>query len=123
MYFELLALEIHATMAGLKVVKPSICEGDSGVAQRFSFLAVDWEGLRYAFDIYDEVNEEKMMRTYLKKMDAKANVFIVSLRGKPSPDVATMADEYGITILGPADIGGFFEWLAAEARVEPKAVG
>ena len=38
MYYEKLALEVGATVAGLNVVKPAVIRGESGVDQRFAFV-------------------------------------------------------------------------------------
>jgi hypothetical protein len=122
MYFELLALEIHATMAGLKVIKPPYCKGESGVNHRFSFLAED-DNITYGFDIYDDVSQEEVLRTYTKKLDTKAYPFIVSLRGKAKPEVAALADDYGITILGPADIDNFFSWMTVAQKETQSPAG
>jgi len=122
MYFELLALEIHATMAGLKVVKPPYSKGESGVSHRFSCLAQD-DNITYGFDIYDDVTQEEVLRTYTKKLDTKVYPFIVSLRGKPAKDVAVLADDYGITILGPADVDTFFNWMSVPQREAQRSLG
>ncbi len=115
MYFELLALEIHARMAGMNPAKPPVVRGSSGVTHKFSFLASD-ESITYGFDIYDDVTQEEVIRTYAKKLDTSAYIFIVNLRGKPRPEAADMAEGYGITILNPADVDKFFDWVKAEAR-------
>jgi hypothetical protein len=121
MYFELLSLEIHASMAGLKVSKPPVCRGESGVEHRFSFVAYD-DSLTYGFDIYNEVSQEEVIRTFTKKLDTKAYTSIVNLRGKPSADVAALADDYGITILGPGDIDTFFRWMKVEQKESEKPI-
>jgi hypothetical protein len=107
MYFETLVLEIHANKVGWKTIKPPFLQGKSGVYQRFSFLATD-ETFHYGFDFYNDVSEEEVLRTYMKRLDTEVLTFIVSLRGRPRKEVAKLADEYGITILGPADIDSFF---------------
>jgi hypothetical protein len=122
MYFELLALELHAAAAGLKAQKPPLCRGESGAEHRFSFLATD-ENLTYGFDIYDDVNQEQVIRTYAKKLDTKAYSVIVSLRGKPKKEVERLADGYGITILGPADIDEFFSWTKVEQKESQHSTG
>jgi hypothetical protein len=119
MYFELLSLEIHASMAGLKVGKPPVCKGESGVEHRFSFVASDGS-LTYGFDIYNDVSREEVIRTFAKKLDTRAYTCIVSLRGKPSAEVAALADDYGMTILGPADIDTFFKWMKVEQKQNEK---
>ena len=107
MYFERMVLEIHANNAGWKTVKPPFCRGESGVDQNFSFLATD-DTYLYGFDIYSDVTQEEVLRTYVKRVDTKVLTFIVSLSGRPKKEVARIADDYGITILGPADIEAFF---------------
>ncbi|MDA4123904.1 MAG: hypothetical protein OK438_00445 [Thaumarchaeota archaeon] len=107
MYFESLVLEIHAGKAGWKTVKPPFFQGKSGVYQKFSFLATDGK-FQYGFDFYSDVSEEEVLRTYMKRLDTEVLTFIISLRGRPRKEVAKLADDYGITILGPADIDSFF---------------
>lgn len=121
MYFELLSLEIHASMAGLKVVKPPVCRGESGVEHRFSFVASD-DSVTYGFDIYNDVSQEEVIKTFTKKLDTRAYTSIVSLRGKPSAEVEALADDYGMTILGPADIDTFFKWMKVEAKEKEKPI-
>ena len=115
MYFELLALEIHASMSGLNVIKPPFCKGKSGVDHRFSFLASD-EKLEYGFDIYDDTSQEDVLKTFTKKLDTEACAFIINLRGRPKTEVADLANKYGITILGPAEIDSFFNWMTITPR-------
>jgi hypothetical protein len=110
MYFELLSLEIHASMSGLNVIKPPYSKGKSGVDHRFSFLASD-DRLEYGFDIYEDTTQEEVLKTYTKKLDTEVCTFIVNLRGRPREESATLANEYGITILGPAEIDSFFNWM------------
>ena len=115
MYFERMILEIHANKVGWKTVKPPFCRGESGVDQKFSFLATD-ETYAYGFDIYNDVSEEEVLRTYMKRLDTKVLTFIVSLSGRPRKEVARIADDYGITILGPADIESFFSLDSIEQK-------
>jgi hypothetical protein len=121
MYFERLVLEIHSNNAGWKVVKPPFVTGTSGVPQKFSFLATD-ESCFYGFDIYNDVSQEEVLRTYMKRMDTKALTVIISLSGRPRKEVAKMADQYGITILSPADIESFFSLDSIEQRAGARPV-
>jgi hypothetical protein len=107
MYYEQLALEVGATVAGFHVAKPPILAGDSGVEHRFSFLAFDGER-PYAFDVYDEVGQIELIRTYVKKMDTGANTVIVCLRGMPRDEAKELASFYGLAVLGPKEVGDFF---------------
>jgi len=107
MYYEKLALEVGATVAGLDVVKPAVIRGESGTEQRFSFVAED-RGEMYAFDIYADVKEVDVLRTYVKKMDTGANAFVVCLSGRPDANARDLARNYGIDVLSPMQVGDFF---------------
>ena len=107
MYYEKLALEVGATVAGFSVLKPAIIKGASGVEHRFTFAAADGE-LTYAFDLCPEVGEKDILRTYIKKMDTGAKTYVVCLGGKPKEGVREMARCYGIEMLGPKEAGDFF---------------
>ena len=116
MYYEQLALEVGATVAGFRVAKPPILAGDSGVEHRFSFLAFDGEQ-PYAFDVYDEVGQIELIRTYVKKMDTGANTAIVCLSGKPRDEAKELASFYGLEVLGPKEVGDFFNnMISAKIR-------
>jgi len=109
MYFEKLVLEVHAKNAGWEAVKPPVVQGKSGVLQKFSFLATD--GPRYyGFDIYSDVSEEAVLQTYMKRLDTEALTVIISLSGRPRERVSKLAENYGISILSPGDIEGFFNF-------------
>lgn len=107
MYYEKLALEVNAAASGLEVVRPATLRGKSGFDQKFGFVASDGETM-YAFDIYPQVSEKEVIRTYMKKMDSGAETYIVSLQGRPSEAVSDLARGYGIEVLGPGSVGDFF---------------
>ena len=107
MYYEKLALEVGATVAGYQVTKPPRIQGASGVEHRFDFLASEGDK-RYAFDIYNDVGEIEMLRTYIKKMDTGAETLVVCLSGRPKESAKELAENYGIPILGPKEVGDFF---------------
>ena len=107
MYYEKLALEVNAAASGLDVVKPALLKGKSGIDQKFTFVAADGDTF-YAFDIYPEVDEKEVLRTYLKKTDTGAETFIVCLQGKPTPEAGLLARQYGVEVLGPGSVGDFF---------------
>jgi hypothetical protein len=113
LYYEKLALEVGATVAGLKVVKPAVIEGESGISQRFTFVASDGSET-YAFDLYPKVTEVELIRTYVKKMDTGAKAFVVSLSGRAGPEAGRIAENFGIEILGPNEVGDFFSNRIAE---------
>ena len=107
MYYEKLALEVGATVAGLDVVKPAVIRGESGLDQRFAFVAADGPEM-YAFDIYTDVREAEILRTYVKKMDTGAKAFVVCLSGRPDAKARELARNYGINVLSPMEVGDFF---------------
>ncbi len=115
MDFETLGLEVEAANAGLGVLKPPALRGRSGIDHRFSFIASD--GLRvFAFDFYQEVRDVEVLRTYIKKYDTSASVQIVCLGKKPSDKALILAAEYGLGILEPEEMKGFFKHLVIEPR-------
>ena len=107
MYYEELALEVGARIAGLKVLKPPVLRGKSGVEHRFSFLAAD-DNTSFGFDVWQNVNEIEVLRTFIKKLDTGVQALIVSLSGRPSPEGKKLVASYGIEVLSPGDVGNFF---------------
>jgi len=122
LYFEKLALEVNAAASGLDVVKPAVLKGRSGTDQKFTFLATDGP-VMYAFDIYPEVYEKEVMRTYLKKLDTGAETYIVCLQGRPTIEAAELARRYGIEVLGPGSVGDLFSSkITEQLRAVEKAL-
>ena len=107
MYYEKLALEVNSKIAGLEAVNPPVLKGSSGVEHRFLFLAKD-DGKYYGFDICQQAGEVEVLRAYIKKIDTGAETFVISLSGRPNPEVARLASEYEVPILNPGEIGNFF---------------
>jgi predicted RecB family endonuclease len=107
MSYERLALEVGATLSGLDVVKPAVIRGTSGVEHRFTFVAAEGP-LTYAFDVYTELGELEVIRTYIKKLDTGARTLIVCPSGKVKPEARDMSTSYGIEILGPNEVEDFF---------------
>ncbi len=113
MYYEKLALEVGATVAGFDILKPPVIRGVSGVEHRFTFAATDGPQ-RYAFDVFSEAGEIELIRAYIKQMDTGAKVFVICLSGKPKDDASKqLSKSYGIDILGPKEVGDFFSTLIA----------
>jgi hypothetical protein len=106
-YYEELALEVNATIAGLEVIKPPILRGKSGIEHRFAFLAVDGQ-TRYGFDVCPKVGEVEILRAFVKKMDTGIEAFVVCLSGRPEPEGEIMSAKYSIKVLSPGDVGDFF---------------
>jgi len=107
MYFEKLALQVNATSAGWEVMEPPRCVGTSGVGHKFTLLASD-SGQKYGFDLYPDVGEVEVLRTFIKEMDAGVSGVLVCMRGRPSEKAGKLAVELGVTILNPGEIGEFF---------------
>ena len=99
------------------MIKPARCVGTSGVEHKFSFLAGK-KGRVCAVDLYKEVGQVEVLKTFLKEMDTSADVVLVCLSGRPSAAGTELAKEYGLKIVGPGEIGKLFEEL--EARVSPE---
>jgi len=121
MYYEKLALEVGATVAGLDVVKPAVITGESGIDQRFTFVAADGEDT-YAFDVYAEVKEVEILRTYVKKMDTGAKAYVVCLSGRPDAKAKELARNYGIDVLSPMEVGDFFSTRITQFIKSPKSL-
>jgi len=119
MYYEKLALEVGATVAGFNVVKPARIVGASGIEQRFTFVASDGPQM-YAFDVCPEVGQVEILQTYLKKMDTGAKTFLVCLSGKPRPEARELAKCYGIEVMSPSEVGDFFSNRIAQHIRAPK---
>jgi hypothetical protein len=119
MYYEKLALEVGATVAGFDVVKPAVIMGASGVEQRFTFVAADGPQM-YAFEVCTEVREGEILRAYVKKMDTGARVFVVCLSGRPTPKARELAKSYDIDVLSPSEVGDFFSTRIVEHIRAPK---
>jgi predicted RecB family endonuclease len=120
MYYEKLALEVGATVAGLEVVKPPRIVGESGTEHRFTFVALD-DTDKYAFDVYTEIKETDILRTYVKKMDTGAKTFVVCLIGRPDEKAKELARNYGIDVLTPMEVGDFFSSRITQFIRSPKA--
>lgn len=108
MYFEKLALEVNATTAGWEVIKPASSVGTSGVEHKFAFLASD-SGHLYGFDLYSQIGEIEVLRTFIKEMDTGISGVLVCLSGRPSARAQEVAAELGVRTLSPAEIGRFFK--------------
>jgi hypothetical protein len=107
MFYEKLAMEVNASIAGFEVVKPAAKTGNSGVTHRFTFLASDGSKT-YGFDVCREVGEIELLRSFVKKIDTDVDVYLVCLSGRPSTTALNMAASYGIQIIGPKEAGDFF---------------
>ena len=119
MYYEKLALEVGATVAGFDVVKPAVVMGTSGVEHRFTFVAADGPEV-YAFDVCSRVGQVEILRAYVKRMDTGARTFVVCLSGRPDAEAKELARIYGIDVLSPSDVGDFFSNKIAQNIRIPK---
>ena len=119
MYYEKLALEVGATVAGFDVVKPAVIRGASGIDQRFTFVASDGPQM-YGFDVCPEIGQVEILRCYVKKMDTGAKTFVVCLSGKLKPEAQELAKNYGIEVLSPSEVGEFFSNRIAQHIRAPK---
>ncbi len=106
MYVEKLTLEVQSMRRGLTPLKPPTARGTSGIVHSFSFMAAD-KGMSYCFDIYDEVTEIEVLKSFIKKIDTGYSVSLVS-GSKVSSMGRTLAEEYGMAIVTPGEIPSFF---------------
>ena len=106
MYAEKLTLEVQSLRRGLTPRKPSTARGPSGIVHSFSFVASD-EQSTYCFDIYDEVTEIEVLKSYIKKIDTGYPLNLV-VGGRVSPLASSLAKEYGMAVVRPNEIPEFF---------------
>ncbi|MDE1852683.1 MAG: hypothetical protein KGI38_02920 [Thaumarchaeota archaeon] len=107
MEYEKLLIGVGATRAGLKPVLPRVLRGVSGVEHRFNMLFTD--GARqYAFDIYESIRDFEVVKSYLKKFDTGASVFLVCPTENVSWEARSLAVGYDMKILSPESIPVFF---------------
>jgi hypothetical protein len=120
MEYEALALEVGARSVGMKVVKPPIVSGETGVDHKFTFVA-EADGEKYAFDLYEDVGEVEVLRTYIKKFDTGAVTTIVCMKHIPTDGAIALAREYGIRLLSKEGLGAAFRQQMAEEVSHPLA--
>jgi predicted RNase H-like nuclease (RuvC/YqgF family) len=80
------------------------------VSHRFSLLATT-RGVSYGVDSFSEVGGIEVLKTFIKKIDTGVNSVIVRGAASASEEAERLAKEYGITILGRDELGGFFEQM------------
>ena len=107
MFAEKLSLEVEAAKLGWYIVKPPRIVGNSGVEHSFSFLATSGR-VKYAFDVYDQVTELEVLKSYARKFDTGSIVNLVSAKGTASAEAQSLAKEYGMKVLAPEEISPFF---------------
>jgi hypothetical protein len=105
LYSEKLTLEIQSLRRGLTPRKPPTARGTSGIVHLFSFIAAD-ELMTYCFDIYDEVTEIEVLKSYIKKIDTGYAVSLVT-GGRVGPLGKSLAKEYGMAVVSPNEIPEF----------------
>ena len=107
MYYEKLALEVNAATAGMTVVKPPVQKGTSGVEHRYTMMAA-YGASMYGVDIYPDVGEIEILRSFVKQLDTGTTTIIICLSGRPSMGAQDLARTYGIQILGPGEVEDLF---------------
>lgn len=103
MAFENIYLELNAKRMGYEVVKPAIAAGASGVDHKFSFLASS-EGRRYAFDFYDEVTVNEVLKTYIKEVDTGVTTGIVCTSSAVSSEAKDLARLYSMRMISSDEL-------------------
>ena len=112
MQYAILELEVAAKKAGLRIEKPPVLRGRSGVEHRFSLLASEGPTL-VGVDVYDSPTEVDVIRTFVKKWDTSSECFIYLGSGDASEGAKRLARAYGLRILGEKDLWEGFSPLAA----------
>jgi hypothetical protein len=107
LFAEKLSLEVEASKLGWYIVKPPRIVGISGIEHTFSFVASSGR-VKYAFDVYEEVTEMEVIKSYARKYDTGAVVNLVTTKGVSSPEGQRLAKEYGMTVLKSDEIAPFF---------------
>ena len=108
MHVEKLSLEVEARRVGLNVIKPPNIRGRSGVEHTFSFLA-SVGGTSIAIDIYEEVTQAEVIKTYIKKLDTGASADVLCTTSIRNEAAEKLAREYGMRILTMGKIVQFFD--------------
>jgi hypothetical protein len=107
LYAEKLTLEVEAAKLGWYIVKPPRIVGTSGVEHTFSFVASSGR-MKYAFDVYDQVTELEVLKSYARKFDTGSVVNLVSTKKSATTLAESLAKEFGMKILWPEEIASFF---------------
>jgi hypothetical protein len=107
LFAERLTLEVEASKLGWYTVKPPRIVGNSGIEHSFSFVATSGH-VKYAFDVYDQVTELEVLKTYARKFDTGSIVNLVSAKGTATSEAQNLAKEYGMKILRPEEVSPFF---------------
>ena len=107
MYYERLSLEIVASKSHWQTVTPPTLTGRSGVTHRFDFVTTDGQGT-LVFDVYEQLSETDVIKTYIKKLDTGASAYIYCPDGKMTEGAGRLASEYGLEVLRSDNIESAF---------------
>ena len=113
MSVEKLLLEVGSKKAGLDVIKPPALRGASGVEHKFSFLCRG--SSKVAVDIYEDITEIEVIKTFVKRVDTGAQAHLVWTGERCTASARDLAAEYGMQIMREQDLSGFFEGLVMKA--------
>lgn len=115
MSLEKVTLEVQAKRFGLQVVKPPVVISPSGTRYEFSFMASSGSIL-YAVDIYEDLTDNEVLKTYLKAFDAKATAFVLWTGKAKTAAADRLAKEYSMRILRVEELPGFFESIVLKRQ-------
>ena len=77
---------------------PPTLTGNTGITHRFDFVALEGEK-HITFDIYEQLGEIEVLRTFIKKLDTGASTYIVCLSDNITEQARKLAANYGLKIL------------------------
>lgn len=103
--------EVEAAGLGLATVRLAKVRGESGALHTFSFAARA-RSTTFALDVYDEVRDIDVLKTYVKVYDTKAVGAMVCVTGRVSKRAEAMAKDYGMNIIAPAEVPRYLRSLA-----------
>lgn len=103
MAFESIYLELNAKRLGCQIEKPPVVTGQSGIVHRYSFLATCGDA-KYGYDVYESVDVEAVLRTYIKQVDTGVSSCIVCTSGTITDDAKELSYLYGMKILSTEQI-------------------
>jgi hypothetical protein len=111
----MLNLEIEARRHGYEPMKPPVLTGRSGVEHRFTFLGCSKDS-KFAADVFEEVDERRVLATYIKKYDTGVPCLLVFLDREPGPRAKKLAAEYGIPIMSKFGVEDLRSFLLEETK-------
>jgi len=74
------------------------------------------------FDIYEQLNETDIIKTYIKKLDTGATAYVICLTGKMTEGASKLVSEYGLEVLRSDNIESDFRAKEIQARSQSRGL-